>query len=1148
MRRILLLTAIVFVATVSFGQTASVNGTVSDSTGALVEHAKVTVRNTATNAVREGESGPGGVYAITQLPAGPYELTIVKEGFRAVKYEAIDLTVDQALTLNANLEVGGSKEQVTVAGTAVPVDTTDAQLSNVVEHTQMTELPLITRDPYSLVLLSPGTMQSNTYLGGFSVNGARERDNNFLLDGADNNDTSVPGSASGLSSLNPDSTEQFRIITNNFLPEFGRNDGAIVDIVTKSGSNQWHGNARWFGRYNGFGGARDYFNPAIDADGNPESMNPYVRNQFGFSFSGPIVKNKTFFFLDNEFQRFHTTLTNVSVVPTAAFKTGIFNFTDPNGNTWPVDLTSTASYNNAEGTPMDPFITNSILSLYPNPNGPALDSIRGEFFFPNTSMFGAWNLTAKVDHHISQKETLTARLAYDRSSDPNSGAGFLPGLGGNSFKATVENLALSLTSIISTNLINEAKFGFNRLDAGFFCNGTSVLNGIGPTDQYGRARDFNLPGISGFGCLGLGDSDGQFRRTGTWSWGDSVSWVKGSHSLKFGTEFRRIYEDGYNSFGSRDTVTFSSFSNFGYPWVNLDPANPCDPGNPDFTTNGCGSPDLQNMGNLLMGYMDTETQNQFFTGKSLLQQSTDNRKFRYHEYGFFGQDSWKIRTNLTLDLGIRYEFNGVPYETTNSFSNLYQDPSGVAPFTFVPVGPGAGRLLYTNDYGDFEPRVGFSWSPHNDNKTSVRGGFGIFHDRIFGNLLGNARGNPPFQQTFTQYPFTFPEDSPLPNPITPTAVVDQDAFITPDIIANDIMMPYEEAWNFGVQREVNKDTTLEINYVGRRGGRLWRPVNGNQPQTNLIQQLLASGDCTESGVTMPCSQESALVSGSLLYVGGYYGIYTMNGERFDAVNNTAFDEAIVNQASAHSFYHALQANVTKRMSHGFQIQGAYTWAHSIDDSADPLAPGAGAFSHSLPRNSFDLALERGNSDFDVRQRATINYIWELPFGHGQAFANSGLASKILEGWQVSGITTFQTGLHFSVFGYRDSQRTGISDRADITGSLAIPAGSPKNMTGPPLSAFSLPAFDTAGTSGRNHFTGPGTNSWNAAVAKNTKITEQVNLQFRAECYNLFNRTAFGIPDGAMIDGGAFGLSSYTLDNEDGTTSARQMQFGLKLQF
>jgi hypothetical protein len=1029
-----------------------------------------------------------------------------------------------------------------------PVDLETAQVSNLVNQTQMQALPLITRDPYSLILLSAGTMQSNTYLGGFSVNGERERDNSFLLDGADNNDTSVPGGSSGITSLNPDSTQEFRIITNNFMPEFGDHSGAIIDIVTKSGTNEFHGTAYWFGRYNGFGGARDYFNPAVDADGNAEPMNPYVRNQFGFSVGGPIIKNKTFFFFNSEFDRFRTSLTDSSIVPTAAFKSGVFNYTDVNGAIWPVNLADPNSYNNAEGVPIDSFMTGSILSLYPNPNGPLIDQTRGYYFFPSKSASNTFDPTVKFDQHFTDNETLSLRYAYNKFNDPNAcpTCDFLPGLGGYSEPADGHNVGATLTSTLRPTLINEAKFGFNRVDAGFFCTGLSTFNALGPTDQYGRARDYSMPGIAGFGCGQLGDSDGQFRRTGTWSWGDNITWVKGTHSLKFGADFRRIYENGYDSFGARDTATFDAFSNFAVPWVNLDPSNPCDPSNGDFSTNGCGSPDLQNMGDMLFGYMDTESQSQFFDHEGN-RTSTDNRDFRYHEYDYYAQDSWKVRPNLTLNYGLRYQFNGIPFETDNNLSSLFQDPSGPGPFTFQVVGPGTGRNIYNNDYRDFEPRVGFAWDPFSTGKTSIRGGFGIFHDRIFGNLLGNTRSNPPFQETPFNEPFTLPESTPLPDTSAVSPVIGEDYFFTPTLIDPNLKLPYSANWNFGIQRELTQSVTLEANYVGSSGVRLYREYNGNSPQPWRVQQLLQNGVCyTADPNGAPCTQ--ADLSGGLLYLGGYYGLYTLDGERYDAVNNTAFYEAIVNQSHAHSTYHAAQLTLTKRMSHGVQIQGAYTWAHAIDDAADPLATGEGAFDHGIPRNSFKLGNERGNSDFDVRQRLVINYVWQLPVGRGQGYLNTGFLGRVLEGWQLSGITTFQTGLHYSVFGYRDSQHTGISDRGDLVAATPLPAGHPETETGMLLSDFALPPYGAAGNSGRNRFTGPGTNNWNMVMAKDTSLTERLKLELRVEAYNVFNRTAFDIPDGLMADTGTFGFSTATLSEPDGTTSARQLQFGLKLKF
>src|SRR5205823_762829 len=288
-----------------------------------------------------------------------------------------------------------------------PIDLETAQVSNLVDTRQMQDLPLITRDPYSLVLLSPGTSQTNSGLGGFTVNGSRERNNNFLLDGVDNNDTSVPGIPDGLLTANPDSTQEFRVITNNFNAEYGRNTGAIINVVTRSGSNMFHGQAYEFGRWNSFGGARDWFNPRVNSDGSTNPMNPYIRNQFGYSFGGPIIKNKTFFFFNEEFQRFRTTLTNSSIVPNAAFKTGIFNYKGA-----PVDITQTGA-NNGTPTileqfgvpvvlppaPADPTMQ-KVFALYPNPTFDNGDGITGTLQFPSGSKQDSYNTVAKIDHHF----------------------------------------------------------------------------------------------------------------------------------------------------------------------------------------------------------------------------------------------------------------------------------------------------------------------------------------------------------------------------------------------------------------------------------------------------------------------------------------------------------------------------------------------------------------------------------------------------------------------------------------------------------------------------------------------------------------------------------------------------------------------------
>jgi len=484
-----------------------------------------------------------------------------------------------------------------------------------------------------------------------------------------------------------------------------------------------------------------------------------------------------------------------------------------------------------------------------------------------------------------------------------------------------------------------------------------------------------------------------------------------------------------------------------------------------------------------------------------------------------------VKPNLTLLFGARYQFNGVPFEADNNFSNLFTNPSGAAPFTFSVVGPGTGHLLYNNDFSNLEPRVGFNWDPWKNGRTSIRAGFGMFHDRIFGNLFGNARGNPPFQQTYFSIPFTTPGGTPLPSTQISTPVVEDGAGITPVLFANNLRMPVTENWNFGVQQELAKNLTLEINYVGTRGLHLLRVVDGNPPNPALVAQHLAAG--------VPASD--------LQFASLYFG----DASTLSVLNN-AFWQASLTQSNANSYYHGLQANLTRRLSHGLQVQAAYTYSHSIDDGNDPIDAAAGA--RNYPRNSYNLKAERGSSDFDLRNRLVLNYVWQMPFGRGQSYVREGMLGKVLEGFSLSGISTFQSGHPFEVFGDRDSEHTGLSSRLDLVGTPTIPAGSPLYQNGPTADAFGLAQFGFAGTVGRNRFTGPTYYNTDLVLAKSATISERLKMELRWEVYNIFNRTQFAQPDNLLQDGASFGQSNSTLTRADATTSARQMQLGLKLNF
>jgi hypothetical protein len=1103
-------------------QTASVTGTVIDNSGGAVPDATVQVTNLGTGATSSAQTNESGVYSFPNLAVGQYDVSVQKDKFQTLNFKNVTLTVAQNLTLNGTLTLGQVSQSTNVSGAVVPaVDLEDAQLSNVIEERRIVDLPLITRDPYSLVLLSPGAQVSTSALGGFSVNGQRERNNNFLLDGVDNNDPAVPGIPGGASSINPDSTQEFRVITNNFLPEFGRNTGAVVDIVTRSGTNDFHGTAYEFNRVNAMA-ARDYFNPS------PDAQNPFTRNQFGFSIGGPIVKNKTFFFDNSEWDRYRTTLVNQAVVPTAAFKTGLFTYNGVDYN-----LADPASPTNATGLTLSPRMQ-QVLGVFPNPNGPAVDDIRGIFYFPTSIPQNSGNTTFRLDHRFSDKYSASARYVYNNVNTANSLDEIVPGIGGISSPAQTQNGSFNFLAAFRPNLINQFWFGLNRADVSFTCNGRDRVDALSTPDALGFGTDYSfetstlVPTISNLGCGALGDSNEQFRRAGTWFYSDHLSYVAGNHTLVFGMEFRYIFENGYDAFSSRPLLDFTAFANSGVTVANCG--------------NACGDNEevLQTMAAALQGLVGEQSQTQFFNAAGQ-RNPNDFRRFVQHEYGAFLQDSWKIRPNLTLMYGLRYEFNGVPVERNGNLSNLlYQQPYEPSPIVFQTVGSGTGRDVFFNDPYNFEPRLGLAWDPFRDGKTSVRLGYGIFHDRVFGNLFTNLKGNPPFVANIANFvqsegPGLTPVDllAPTSTLPAPSNVANDGDFISATLIQRQLRMPYTQSWNVGIQRQFGSSDVFDVNYVGSGSHRQFRSVDGNPPQPALVAAAHAAG-------------LNPTISGTTLRLGPLG-----NSDVPQLTGNLALFEPIVTESVGNATYNALQAVYTHRLNRGIQFQAAYTYSHAIDDSADPIVTVFG--NRNIARNSFNLHEERGSSDFDLRHRLVLSFMAELPFGFGKPFLNHGLAAKILGGWQVSGLSTMQSGRPFDIFSSRDSEYTGISNRPDLVGSTELPADSPRNQTGPPVTGFDVQPFGRPGNVGRNLFTGPTLFNTDIDLLKRFTITERVNLEFRAECYNVFNHLQFQQPGttdsgNTLADPGTFGLSLSELTQPDGTTVARQIQLALKLRF
>ncbi|HKM80192.1 MAG TPA: TonB-dependent receptor [Candidatus Acidoferrum sp.] len=1144
-------------------QSGSFAGSVTDSSAAEVPNAKITALNVATGISRTAETDESGTYRITNLNPGIYDVRIEHAGFKSILFSHIPLSVDEVLTLDAHLVVSAAKETVTVTSEAVArVNINDAQVGNLVDSRQMTDLPLILRDPYALILLSPGVIQSNTLFGGFSVNGSRERSNNFLLDGTDNNDPDFGGFPRGLSVLNPETTQEFRVINNSYLPEFGRNSGAIIDIVTKHGTNDFHADAYWFGRYTALS-AKDYF--AAD-----RSQDPFVRNQFGFSLGGPIQKNRTFFFVNGELQRFSTTILNTSIVPTQDFKSGAFNYTYTVPGqppiTIPIDVTTPGSAfygtgNNA--TPLSPDPTmKQILALYPAPNGQILDGARGILHFPSHSLSNGNSVTGRIDHDFRGGGILALHYTYNEYSDNNyRHQDFLPGLGGVSTDQHNDNISLGLTSNFRQTMTNELRLGFNRLEFPLTCTGVNHFNALSPggLDAVGNGMDFPLPAsLSGFGCILLGDSSGSTRDSGTFTAGDSFSWVLSRHTIKIGGEFHDVYSNSSNNYASRTMMDFSLFSNFNLPAAVTGTAADQDP-------------TLQNLVWMLLGGVDLQTQAQFFNS-SQTRTSTDARQFRQHEVAGFGQDSYKLFSNVTFTYGFRYEFFGVPTEVDNLLSTLTVPPDGPAPFTFVQVGEGSGRApLYQNDWKDIEPRVAAAWDPFRNGKSSVRAGYGIYHDRIFGQLISMLRGDPPYQMLETlpcggllaylgslESAMPAPQDlqqcalsaqSPLSkfqsSPVVSNYQVGQPGSpILPFLVDPNLRTPYTQTWNLGIQHEFYPTLLFEVNYVGSKGTHLLRLVDGNPPQPALVSALEAFCVPTNPENLMNCGPQTLQFSN--LWLGGNNGSLPPNFPN-GAANNSAFLQAELYKSIASSTYQALQMNITKRFSHGFAIQAAYTYSHAIDNASDPLVPGQG--NQSFPRDSLDLGPERGNSDFDVRHRLVMNYSWQLPFGRGAKHWSEGIAGKMLEGWDVSGISTFSSGLPYDIFTNLDTQHTGFASRPDYNPSATVtPSSNPRTQTGPLVGYFSDPAFGSAGNIGRNVFRGPGINNTDFVITKRISVSERTRLDLRFEFYNLFNRVQFNQPDNSIADGPGFGQSTSEYVRPDFTTGARQIQLALKLTF
>ena len=652
-------------------QTGSITGQVLDPSGAAVAKAQITATSGSTGIAQTVTSSSVGIYNLAALPPAVYSITATANGFQTQTKKNVILNIAATLPVNFNLTVAGTNTTVDVSDSSAAVVETDSyQLSTVIDAQQINDLPLVLRDPYQLVLLSPGVVTASNNDGGFSVNGQRDRNNNFMLDGADNNDTSVPGGQGGVSSANPDSAQEFRVITNNFDAEFGRNTGAVVDVVTRGGTNSYHGDAYEFGRYNALG-ARDYFNVVGE-----RPQDPYVRNDFGASVGGPVWKNHSFFFLNGEAQRFRTTRSESQYTPTAAFRTGIFTFIDPyDGSPTKVDLTNPATNtNNLSGLPQDPTVS-KILAVAPVGQVDNGDGVSTIYNFASPDNLNSYTFTGRFDHKLTDKHQVTGRYIYSHSKDSNPFHDeVLPGFGSTSVPATSHNVAVSIASALTANKANLFRAGYNQNNAGFYCNHAPIDALLG-ADSFGNGRDVAIPYFFTMGCVDLGDSNGQARLSSTLLFADTFTAVKGAHTIKFGGEYRSVKDSSFDDFSSRDLLSLDNATTYGAPSYNFNPNSPSIRAFEDLVWGATGA-------------VANASENQFFT-RSGTRRPNDLTRFRQHEWDIFAQDTWKITPRFTGIAGIRYAFNGVPYEetATSPASMVMRQPrSRIRRFQLYPSG------------------------------------------------------------------------------------------------------------------------------------------------------------------------------------------------------------------------------------------------------------------------------------------------------------------------------------------------------------------------------------------------------------------------------------------------------------------------------